>query len=66
MDNLDRPDILSDHNQTFDLQGVLRDFLILALNALCVLNISEDGAAFVSYYIVLESISDNLQLSVKS
>ena len=66
MDDLDRPDILSYHNQTFDLQGVLSDLLILAQNGLCILYIIEDRAAFVSYDIILESISDNLQVSIKS
>ena len=66
LDDLDRPDILSDDNQTFDLQGVLRDLRILALNVLCVLNIVEDRAVMVSYHIVLESISDNLELPAES
>ena len=42
LDDLDRPDILSDYYKTFYLQGVLRDLRILALNVLCVLNIVED------------------------
>ena len=66
LDDLNRPDILSDHNQTFDLQGILRDLRILALNVLCILNIVEDRAVMVSDYIVLESISDNLELPIES
>jgi hypothetical protein len=58
--DLDRPVVPSYHNQTFDLQGVLGDLLILALNALYVLNVIEDRTVLVGYYIVLESISDNL------
>ena len=65
INDLDRPDVLSDHNQTFDLQGVLSYFLILALNALFFFNIVKNGAVFVSYYIILESISDNLELSIE-
>ena len=68
LDDLDRPIVFSDHNQTFDLQGVLRDLLILTLNAflLCIFNIVEDGTVLVSNYIVRESISDNFQSSFKS
>ena len=66
LDDLDRPVVPSDHNQTFDLQGVLGDLLILTLNALYVLNVIEDRTVLVGYYIVLESIPDNLERSIKS